>query len=321
MIFRTVVDAPKYPFALEPGDGIVHLGSCFSQHMASQLKKHLFRVAENPFGTSFNPISIAQQIEKLLSPKPYKPGELSFHRGMFFSFDHYSVFSHPDKDQCLAGINRSLSRAGRTLATGKLLMITLGTAHAWKHKKSGKLVNNCHRLPGNEFERVLLPVDEIAAELTKSLLKLQKTHPHLHVLLSVSPVRHWRDGAMGNLRSKSHLIAAVHRVVEDVEQAHYFPSYEIMTDDLRDYRFYADDLLHPNELAVQYIWEAFAASVLSKKSRDWVKDFQPLLAFANHRPNWPDSPDHEANKRKHDALYRTLKAKYKEADWGGFSGW
>jgi hypothetical protein len=283
--------------------------------MAAQLRQSLFRVADNPFGTSFNPISLASQIGHLLHPSPFRSEHLDFYKGMFFSFEHYSIYSNPDKDQCLAGINRVLSRSARALPEAKLLMITLGTAHAWKWKKADRIVNNCHKLPGNEFAKILLKPQTIIEAIGQSLKQLHAQYPKLQVLITVSPVRHWSDGAVANQRSKSHLIMAALELRDQFPHVHYFPAYEIMMDDLRDYRFYSDDLLHPNAQAVQYIWEKFSESVLSENARKAIKEFAPVTGFLNHQPRWPESPEHHKNIDRTLKLIQSLRRKYPAANW------
>lgn len=315
MKFRTTVDPGEIPISLDYSGNVLHLGSCFSNHMASQLRLSLFKVAENPFGTTFNPISLASQLEHLLRPSPFRSEHLEFYRGMFFSFEHYSIFSSPDKDQCLAGINRILSKGARALPEATLLMITLGTAHAWKWKKGDRIVNNCHKLPGNEFTKTLIKPEIIIEKLGQSLKQLNTQYPNLQVLITVSPVRHWSDGATANQLSKSHLIMAALELCEQFPHVHYFPAYEIMMDDLRDYRFYSDDLLHPNAQAVQYIWEKFSASILSENAQKAIKEIAPVNSFLNHLPRWPESPEHQKNIDRTLKLIQGLKRKYPAANW------
>ncbi len=283
--------------------------------MAERLHQSLFHVIDNPFGTSYNPVSLAQQLERIQSGAEYQVEDLQQHNELYFSFDHYTAFSHPDADKMLNSVNGVLRKASQSLPETKLLILTLGTAHAWKHRGHNRIVNNCHRIPGSEFERVLLSASQIEHEIQSSIEILVKQNPSLHVLLTVSPVRHLRDGAIANQRSKAILLVAAHHLAEQLTNVHYFPSYELMMDDLRDYRFYASDLLHPSEQAVEYIWQKFSGALLSDRTLDVFPKIQQLVRFLKHRPVNPQSSAHRESAEKMYGLFISEKEKKPEANW------
>jgi len=318
MQLRTEIQAAKFPFQLQPQQGIISLGSCFSENMAGKLLRYGFSVAENPFGTSYNPISLAYQLEKLILPEKYQPEDLHFNDNLWFSFEHYSLFSNPDREECLMNINLALSNAASQMQNAGLLILTLGTAHAWQHKTSGKIVNNCHKIPADQFERVLLKPNQIIHRFLPILQHLEIQFPNLKVLFTVSPVRHWRDGATGNQRSKSILHVATQELVEQCKNAFYFPAYELLMDDLRDYRFYTDDLLHPSPTAVDYIWNNFMHSILAEETRQAIAQMEKLHKSLEHRPRWPQS---ESNKTlKEESLKKVLlfQKQWPKMNWSFF---
>lgn len=315
MQFRTAIDVPRAPFSIEHGDVILPLGSCFSAHMSLRLREALFHLSDNPFGTTYNPISLAQQVNRIREGRLYEIQDLEKNDDLFLSFDHYTAFSHTDESVVLDQINQLLKQAHDALSKTRMLLITLGTAHAWKHKASDQIVNNCHKLPGQRFERVLLSAESISDHLYKALAHLQKAWPEISVLITVSPVRHLRDGAIANQRSKATLIVAAHETAEKIENVHYFPAYELMMDDLRDYRYYADDMLHPSVMAVEYIWRKFSESVLSDKSREALPRIEKLTRYRDHRSDKAHSSDYRKGLSKMLDLLEKEKSLLPEANW------
>jgi hypothetical protein len=289
MRFRTEIQPGKFPFQLNHRQAIISLGSCFSENMAFKLKHYQFEVSDNPFGTSYNPMSLANQLERLLNPVVFSESDLNFHNDLWFSFEHYTMFSNPNKTACLKDINTALNQAAELLPKTGLLILTLGTAHAWQHKTTGNVVNNCHKIPADQFNRVLLKPYQIINRFLPILNNLETLFPEVKVLFTVSPVRHWRDGAEGNQRSKSILHVAAHELTEQCQNAFYFPAYELLMDDLRDYRFYTSDLLHPTESAINYIWEKFALSLFSEADLKAFEAMDKLYKMLEHRSRWPES--------------------------------
>jgi len=319
MRFRTEIQPNKFPFQLNHGRAIISLGSCFSENMASKLKRYQFEVSDNPFGTSYNPMSLAFQLERLLNPAAFTAGDLQHHQGLWFSFEHYTHFSNPDLNACLEGMNNALIQTTELLPKAGLLILTLGTAHAWQHKTTGNVVNNCHKIPAEEFNRVLLKPNQIINRFIPILQHLEIQFPSLKVLFTVSPVRHWRDGAEGNQRSKSILHVAAHELTEQCPNAFYFPAYELLMDDLRDYRFYANDLLHPTDAAIDYIWEKFAQSLLDPNDLKALEAMDKLYKMLEHRSRWPNSEQHR--KLIDEGLKKVLanQSQWPQMDWDFFN--
>jgi len=315
LIFRTEINPEPAHFTIGHGRPILPLGSCFSDHMAQKLRRNLFSIVENPFGTSYNPHALANQIQRIISGKPYSKKELNHHRDTFFSFDHHTAFSHADAEQCINQLNNQLIAAHQALPDMQVIMLTLGTAHAWKHRASDQIVNNCHRLPGQEFDRVLLSPANITEVLHAALDEIRQAFPNIQVVLTVSPVRHLRDGAVANQRSKAALLVAAHELADSLPHVYYFPSYELMMDDLRDYRFYADDLLHPSAQAVEYIWQKFCAALISTESQSVFPAVEKIQRFIAHRPKWPESDEHKKNKEQMLKEVELGRTRFPDADW------
>lgn len=316
MQFRTELKLPPAPFSISHQHRIMPLGSCFSEHMANRLKRYLFHVTPNPFGTSYNPLSLANQVNDIRQNRKYVAGDLNQQGDTYFSFDHYTAFSDADQNVVLQNINNALEKVHRSLPKTGLLMLTLGTAHAWQYQKENRIVNNCHKIPGKEFERVLLSPEKIIEKLGSALDQLLADYPELQVMLTVSPIRHLRDGAVANQRSKAILLVAAHELADKNERIHYFPSYELMMDDLRDYRFYTDDMIHPTDQAVEYIWQKFSKTILSEKSQEAVRNIEPILRFLEHRPSNIESAAHRESINRMIKVVDQEKARLPEANWG-----
>lgn len=234
--FRTVLRVPPLSPRIKHSDSLLFVGSCFTENIGQRFEALKWRTIINPFGITYNPVSIAACVGRLVDgARPYTRDDLRLHQGRYFSFDHHSVFSHPDPEQCLEGINRSLEQAGRALGSTDVVVVTLGTAWAYRLKETALVVSNCHKLPQSDFEKVLLGVDETSRALDGMVSGLrQVTNGRVRVVFTVSPVRHIRDGIVENSRGKAHLLAAVHQVVDQHPGcAAYFPAYEIVMDDLR----------------------------------------------------------------------------------------
>ncbi len=314
MQFRTEITVPEFPFKIDHRQYILPLGSCFSEHMAERLKKNLLHTVENPFGTSYNPVSLAQQIDHIRTGKPYTSADLTRIDHRVFSFDHYTAFSGVNEELTLRQMNHALQSAHHALYQTGLLMITLGTAHAWK-LKNGRIVNNCHRLPAAQFNRVLLSTDEIVYNLSAALQKLLDDFPKISVVVTVSPVRHLRDGAVANQLSKSTLLVATHQLINSINRVHYFPAYELMVDDLRDYRFYQKDMLHPNSQAVDYIWEKFNSAIFSDQTQQMLREIRTVVHYCNHHPVNPNSAENIAGAQKMLEKLRQMEQKWPDANW------
>lgn len=295
MELYTRILLPKARFSFSYEDRVVMMGSCFAENIGRKLEENKFSVDINPFGTLYNPASVAEGLRMLLRPERFTSGDLFRHEGVYHSFTHHSRFSAPSEEECLDHINSRLSQSSDFLRKATRLVITLGTAFVYRLKSDGRIVSNCHKLPEKMFDRQLLSVGEIVAEWKGLLLSLWEQNPELKILFTVSPIRHWKDGAHGNQLSKATLLLAIDALQKEFpEHTAYFPAYEIMMDELREYRFYADDMLHPSTTAIEYIWERFTGSMLSPDSLSILKEWKDIQKAINHKPFQPES---EAYKR------------------------
>lgn len=290
---RIIISEPSFLFSYE--DTIVLLGSCFAENMGKKLEENKFRVDINPFGTLYNPASVKEALNRLLQPEAFTASDLFYREGAYHSFAHHSRFSSTSEKECLDRINTRLFSSAKNLLKANRLIITLGTAFVYKLRSTGKIVSNCHKMPEKMFCRERLTVQEIVENWQKILAALWKQNPELKILFTVSPIRHWKDGAHGNQLSKATLLLSVEALQQLYpEQIAYFPAYEIMMDELRDYRFYADDMLHPSPLAIDCIWNRFVESSLTKETQELLKAWNEIQKAIRHKPFQPES---EAYKR------------------------
>lgn len=290
---KTTIELEPAAFSIKYEDHILSMGSCFAQNIAQKLQDIFYNVSINPFGTLYNPISIRNSLALLLNKYEFKEEDLFFHNGLWNSFQHHSSFSSISMDATLEQINIELIKARIRLKKSNTLLITLGTAWVYEWRKDHKVVSNCHKLPANRFKRKRLRVGEIVDSLGPLLEYLKESNPELNVILTISPIRHLKDGFIENQISKSTLLLAVQEMVQKARFIHYFPAYEIMMDDLRDYRYYADDLIHPSGLAVEYIWEAFSNTYLDEQEDSLRKNIYKLQKAMQHRSFNPSSSSHQ----------------------------
>jgi hypothetical protein len=292
--FRTILPPLQSGLRFSHNDSILCTGSCFAEHIGGRLGRWKFPVLANPFGIVYNPVSLAESLDFLLSDQDFSEKDLFENAGLWHSFAHHGSFSHPEKTAALDRISCSLSGAKAFLSTTNRLIVTLGTANVFVLKKTGRVVANCHKVPGQEFERRRLSVGEIADGLFAVFEKLKAALPGLEILATVSPVRHLRDGLVENQRSKATLVLALEQICQRCRFVHYFPAYELLLDDLRDYRFYENDLSHPNQLAVDYIWQFFADSFFDEKTKALCQRIAQTVVASGHRPFHPQSAEHQA---------------------------
>ncbi|MEG1544464.1 MAG: GSCFA domain-containing protein [Tannerellaceae bacterium] len=290
MDFRTQIIIPHMPFDFSYDDKVMVMGSCFADNIGNRLIDSKFRVDANPFGTLYNPASIASSLRLLMEPKPFTEDDLFLHNGLYHSFSHHGRFSSVSAETTLQMINSQLAASADSLRKASRLIVTLGTAYTYRSKETDQVVANCHKLPDKAFTRERLTVQQIVWDWKECLRNLHALNPDLCVLFTVSPIRHWKDGAHANQLSKATLLLAVEAIQQVCpEQIAYFPAYELMMDELRDYRFYADDMLHPSPLAVEYIWQQFAASLFSPDTQRALREWIEIQKAINHKPFNPSS--------------------------------
>ena len=285
MEFRTTVKTGENRGWLHHSDSVVLLGSCFSDNIGAKLHGALIHATVNPMGTLYNPMSIARGVRRLIQCRPMAGQELFMQGGVWNSYDFHSRHSMPDKQVTLDRMNARIELGHNALQTAQLLTVTLGTAIVYRLKSTGEVVANCHKVPQHEFERKMASVHEMVTEIDTMLTQLHEFNPGLRIILTVSPIRYIADGLDTNSLSKASLRVAIHEAItRHRDYCDYFPAYEIMLDDLRDYRFYSSDMVHPSDVAVEYIWQAFQATYLDDHSALAVARCERIHKRLQHRP-------------------------------------
>ena len=291
--FRTLLPLREYPFRIKHSDPIIFWGSCFAEHMAQKMRSAKFETVLNPLGITYNPHSIAQGIRQTFTGETLNEGNLFEANGLWHSFDFHSRFSHPNKDLALSGMNHSIRNAHSFWQQAKVLIVTLGTATAFRQLEEGQVVNNCHKLPASVFKKTRLEIGGMKDGLLQTFTMLKEKQESLQIILSVSPVRHIKDGLVENQRSKAALLLLAEALENTLDFVHYFPAYEWIMDDLRDYRFFESDLVHPNAQAVDYVWKHFQQSFFTADTQQLMKRIGSIVQASQHRPFHPNTPQHQ----------------------------
>ncbi len=292
MDFRLEFTPKVFADKIKHSDSLLLIGSCFTENIGTKLKAHKFNVLENPNGILFNPLSITKSIAGYVNDKRYAEKDLFYYNECWHSWEHHSRFSHPEKLSCLQMINQSQQNAHQFLQTADWLLITLGSSFVYELEDK-TAVANCHKIPTDKFTKKLLTADEVYKALKEMTGIVQAFNPGVRIIFTISPVRHLRDGFVENNRSKANLIQAVHRLVDEAEDFFYFPAYELVIDDLRDYRFFAEDMVHPNYSATNYVWDKFIAACIDEPSQQLMKQINEINAAKSHRPFNPTSEQHK----------------------------
>ncbi|WP_147678434.1 GSCFA domain-containing protein [Algibacter pacificus] len=265
-------------------------GSCFSENMSEKLQYFKFQNYQNPFGILFHPKAIETLIEHVIQHKIYSEKDVFFHNEQWHCFDAHSKLSDATKEGLIDKLNSQIECTRNQLKNASHIIITLGTAWVYNYIEKNKTVANCHKIPQKKFTKTILTVEEIRDSLKHILAQIRGVNAHATIIFTVSPVRHIKDGFVENTQSKSHLLTAIHQVL--ASRTYYFPSYEIMMDELRDYRFYAEDMIHPNSTAINYIWEKFQLVWISNKTLKIMKEVDVVQKGIQHRPFNPNSEAH-----------------------------
>ncbi|AUS04311.1 GSCFA domain-containing protein [Pseudotamlana carrageenivorans] len=274
------------------------MGSCFSENIGDKLTYFKFQTKQNPFGIFFHPLAIHKLISRAISSAHYNDADVLFHNEQWHGFDAHSKLSNVSKEQLLKTLNTRLQETYNDLKSASHLVITLGTAWVYRYKETNQVVANCHKIPQKQFSKSLLSVHEIVEVLKSMEAQVRRVNEQVSIIYTVSPVRHLKDGFVENNRSKAHLTSAIHQFLDENEanmtsNSFYFPSYEIMMDELRDYRFYAEDMVHPNALAIQYIWNAFVDTWISKNALKTMDVIDGIQKSLQHRPFNEKSEAHQ----------------------------
>ncbi len=306
--FRTVIHISSPDFRISHHTKTMLIGSCFTENIGFRLGRYKFPKDINPAGIQYNPLSAAAVLDRLMECGRFDKSELRHAGGRWFSYLHHGDFSAKDPETCLRHINRRLEEGAAFLKSADLLCLTFGTAWYYVLKESGEAVSNCHKQPQELFDRRFLEPEQIARIYGDLTDRLAAFNPGLRLLFTVSPVRHLRDGAQGSQVSKASLLIGVDRICRDTG-ACYFPAYEIMMDDLRDYRFYDDDMVHPSRTAAAYIYKRFEETFMDEETRRICREIDPLLKAADHKVKDREHEEYRIFRRKNldriDRLERT----------------
>lgn len=307
MKLQTVIEIEKPDFKLDYTTRIMLIGSCFVENIGQKLDHFGFQVDINPCGIVYNPLSVAASLNFILDHKRFLEADLLQNDGKWVSLSHHGSFSAFQAEACLQKINERLEKAAEHLRKTDVLMITWGTSWVYRYRKNGGVVSNCHKFPAADFERFRLDEDEIFRVYTALISKLQALRPDLKILFTVSPIRHWKDGAHGNQLSKAVLLLAVDKLMRSFNCISYFPSYEIVMDELRDYRFYAEDMLHISQQGIDYIWEKFRDVYISKDAQVWMERVGKLNKILQHRPSDDTTDAYRSLREKTEQELREIK--------------
>lgn len=301
MNLQTQIPLKRAENQIDYSSQIVLLGSCFSDNIGKKFNYFNFQSLQNPFGVLFHPKAIENLILKSVGQKTYTEKDVFFHNERWHCFDAHSDLSNASKQRLLESLNSGLKSTNKQIHESAHIIITLGTAWVYRKRETEVVVSNCHKIPQSEFKKELLSAEEVFGCLKNIVDKIASINKNTQVIFTISPVRHLKDGFVENQRSKAHLITAIHEIINQ-GNALYFPSYEIMMDELRDYRFYESDMVHPNQLAIDYIWEKFIEVWISEKAQAIMEKIEEVQKGLQHRP-------FNANSEQHRNFLKSLEAK------------
>lgn len=295
MQFRTQIPIKKNSLPISYDSNIVSLGSCFAVNMGQKLEYYKFRNTINPFGILFHPFAIEKIISFALNKKTFSKADIFFHNELWHCFDAHSDLSSTDAESLINSLNTASLLLNEAVKSASHIIITLGTAWVYKHNEINETVANCHKVPQKEFTKELLNPERIKQSLQNSINMIREVNSNVQVIFTVSPVRHIKDGFTENQWSKANLISAIQNFIEQESSEYitYFPSYEIMMDELRDYRFYNEDMIHPNQTAINYIWQRFTESFINESCHKTMEDVASIQKSLLHRPFNPKSEQHK----------------------------
>lgn len=297
MQFRTQIPLSKSNNPIDYNSKVLSFGSCFAENMADKFDYFKFQNETNPFGIIFNPVSIEKVIERTVHENWFTEKDVFFHNERWHSFEAHSDLSNSDRQELLETLNKAISETNKQLKEATHIIITYGTSWIYRSLESDEIVANCHKVPQKQFLKELLSVETIQKNIQNTISLIQNINPNVNFIFTISPVRHIKDGFAENQLSKSHLFAAVHQVLKTHNSKlitqNYFPSYEIMMDELRDYRFYTEDMLHPNPVAIDYIWHKFSENYMTAESLSLMQEVDEIQKSLRHRSFNPESEQHK----------------------------
>ncbi|TDE02086.1 GSCFA domain-containing protein [Flavobacterium sandaracinum] len=295
MQFRTQIPISKSNHPLDYNSKIVSLGSCFAENMGDKFQYFKFQNTINPFGIIFNPVSIEKIIQKAINTALFTEKDIFFHNERWHCFDVHSDWSNSNKEDLLASLNALIRLTNQQLAQSTHIIITYGTSWVYRNIESDSIVANCHKAPQKQFKKELLSVEGTEKSVANTIKLIHAVNPNCTIIFTVSPVRHIKDGFVENQVSKANLISALYTVLQfppSAAEGVYFPSYEIMMDELRDYRFYAEDMLHPNQVAIDYIWKRFKEIMICESALATMEEVERVQKSLSHKSFNPNSESH-----------------------------
>jgi hypothetical protein len=295
MQFRTPIPISKSNYPIDYNATIMSLGSCFAVNMAEKLDYFKFQNSCNPFGILFHPLAIEKLIDFAVSEKQFTEKDIFFHNERWHCFDVHSDLSNSNKEELISNLDSIVKSITQQIAKSTHFIITYGTSWIYRNIESDSIVANCHKVPQKQFKKELLFIEEIKESIANTVELIHSVNPNCNIIFTVSPVRHIKDGFVENQVSKANLISAIHSVLNTEHcklSTEYFPSYEIMMDELRDYRFYAEDMLHPNQVAIDYIWKRFKETTISETAFATMDEVENIQKSLSHKPFNPDSKSH-----------------------------
>lgn len=292
MQFRTQIPILKSNQPIDFNSKVVSLGSCFAVNISEKFQYFKFQIETNPFGIIFNPVSIEKIIRRVVEKRFFTEKDFFFANERWHCFEVHSKLSSSDKESFLIKLNQLLEMTHAQITQSTHIIITYGTSWVYREKEHHEVVANCHKIPQKQFDKELLSVETIEKSIQNTIVLIQKISPNCHFIFTISPVRHIKDGFVENQISKAYLISALHSSISHLPSSSYFPSYEIMMDELRDYRFYAEDMLHPNQTAIDYIWKLFAEAYSTTETFSTMTLIENIQKSLGHRPFNEDSEEY-----------------------------
>lgn len=308
MQFTTKIPIQKSQYPITYNSKIFALGSCFAENMSEKFNYFKFQNTTNPFGIIFNPVSIEKLVNHIVNKIEFTEKDIFFHNDLWHCYEVHSQLSNPNKEEFLTTLNALISSTNEQLNSATHIIITHGTSWVYRNSESNEIVANCHKVPQKQFTKELLSIETIEKSIQSTIKLIQELNPNCNFIFTVSPVRHIKDGFVENQRSKAHLISAIHSY--SLQPTTYFPSYEIMMDELRDYRFYAEDMLHPNQTAIDYIWIKFFENFVDEKEFVTMNQVCEIQRALKHRPFNPNSESHQKFLENLKEKMNTLASKY-----------
>jgi hypothetical protein len=317
--FTTKIPIQKSSFPIDYSSKIVLLGSCFAENMGKKFDYFKFQATTNPFGIIFNAVSLERLIRRAVENRTFTENDIFFHNDLWHCYEVHSELSNSDKDAFLESLNNIIRSTNKQLNDSTHIIITLGTSWVYRNIESNEIVANCHKVPQKQFTKELLSIHQTEESLQSIISLIHSVNPNCNFIFTVSPVRHIKDGFAENTLSKAHLIAAIHSVLNQkfstsleltTQNNIYFPAYEIMMDELRDYRFYAEDMLHPNQTAIDYIWIQFFENYISESVFGLMNEICSIQKGLQHRPFNPNTENHQKFLNQLDLKIKAIKNQY-----------